>query len=106
MGVRLGAVDLSGRALAGAVLVRVDLSGARLAEADLDRATLCDAVWTTRGSASMRAKTRSLAESPCWNWLQKEAMLVRGNQKRETLCRKRYQSPAETSPAMTERPPA
>src|SRR5690606_17938785 len=37
-------------------------------------------LWCTRGSASMRAKTRSLAERPSWNWLQNEAIDVSGNQ--------------------------
>ena len=36
----------------------------------------------TRASASIRANTRSLADSPSWNWLQNEAMLVSGNQNR------------------------
>ena len=34
----------------------------------------------TRGSASMRANTRSAAERPSWNWDQNDAMLMSGHQ--------------------------
>ena len=37
----------------------------------------------------MRAKTRSAADRPSWNWLQNEAMLVTGNQKKPTVCMNR-----------------
>ena len=62
---------------------------AEIQVAELDRPCRCGAgrlsVWTTRGSASIRAKTRSLAARPSWNWLQKEAMLISGNQNRLML---------------------
>ena len=38
------------------------------------------AVCTTLGAASTSAKTRSAAESPSWNWLQKEEILNMGHQ--------------------------
>jgi uncharacterized protein YjbI with pentapeptide repeats len=44
VGARLGAIDLSGRALNGAVLYKADLSRARLVATDLSRAILDDAV--------------------------------------------------------------
>jgi hypothetical protein len=54
---------------------------------------------TTRASASIRANTRSLADSPSWNWLQNEAMPVSGNQKRPIAWTNRYQSPGLISRA-------
>ena len=49
-------------------------------------------------TASIRAKTRSAEERPSWNWLQNEAMLVKGHQKKPTACMNRYQLPGQTAP--------
>ena len=70
------------------------------------RSTGSAAVWTTLGSASISAKTRSAADRPSWNWLQKEAMLISGHQKKPTACMNRYQLPGLMPPPRVASPPA
>jgi hypothetical protein len=67
-------------------------------EAALQLAHRFVAVCFTFGSASIRANERSAADSPSWNWLQNEATLIIGHQKKPTDCMNRYHSPALMPP--------